>query len=215
MVNYVMEHIDRAFKLLLKNHYIDDLNTHTGVIYGVWANYRLAYLNPAWFRFALENGGEPQITADWGLGRSILDCMSGVVREFYKAKFDKCLMSHEVCNHLYECSSKTVYRRYHQIVYPLGDREGLLFVNSLITNRPHDKEKRPDRDANELFYVDENGFICQCALCRRTKNLREAERWDWVPEWVRQCPEHTSHTFCPSCFGHYFPLTTTTSKGRT
>lgn len=201
-----MDHLDKEFKILLRHHNIEDLNAHAGVIYGVWSNYRLAYLNPAWFQFAMENGGEPHITAEWGLGRSILDCMSGIVRKVYKAKYDKCLISLEIANYQYECSSETVYRRYHQIVYPLGKHEGLLIVNSLIVDRPHNKEKRPTRDANKLLYMDKNGFICQCALCRRTKNLRKAEQWDWVPEWVRQCPAHTSHTFCPTCFGHYFHL---------
>lgn len=49
MIDHVKEHLDREFRILLKNHNIDDLNAHAGVIYGVWANYCLAYLNPAWF----------------------------------------------------------------------------------------------------------------------------------------------------------------------
>ena len=108
--------------------------------------------------------------------------------------------------HDYECSSDTVYRRYHQIVYPIGGREGLLVVNSLVVERLNHPDRRPARAADELFYVDENGLIYQCAHCRRVKNVREGERWDWVPEWVKRCPECTSHVFCPTCFRHYYPI---------
>ncbi len=205
-----MEHFDREFKNLLRNHNVEDLSAHSGVIYGVWADFCLSYLNPAWFRFAKENGGEPHISAEWGLGRSILDCISGEVRKFYEAKWNACLNAQEVWTHDYDCSSDMVYRRYHQIVYPMGRREGLLIVNSLIVERRHDKARMPPTGAaGQSFYLDENGFIHQCAHCRRVKNTREAERWDWVPEWVRRCPEHTSHTFGPTRFRHYYPMAAT------
>jgi hypothetical protein len=204
-----MEQFDREFRILLRSHNFKDINAHSGTAYGVWENFRLAYLNPAWFQFAKENKGEPNISAEWGLGTSILDCVSGDVRELYEAKFNQSLDSHEIWNHEYECSSETVYRRYHQIVYPMGQREGLLIVNSLVAERPHDKEQRSTRDADESHYVDQSGLICQCAYCRRVKNFREIERWDWVSEWVRRCPENTSHTWCPTCAQHYFPQPTT------
>jgi hypothetical protein len=203
-----MTALNRAFKNLLRSHRFENLETHTGAIYGVWANFRLGYMNPAWFLFAKANGGEPSISVEWGLGRSIMDCVSGEIKALYETKFNACLNSHTVWSHEYECSSDTIYRVYHQIVYPLGQGEGLLIVNSLVIESPHDPEQRPVRAADESIYVDENGFICQCAYCRRVKNYREAERWDWVPEWAKRCPKRTSHTFCPSCFGHYFPMAT-------
>ena len=197
--------LNQEFKKLLGRRNFADLETHAGTIYGVWKDYRLAYMNPAWFRFAKENEGEPGISTDWGIGQSIMDCLSGEIKEFYASKFKTCLDSNSVWHHEYECSSDTIYRKFHQIVYPLGQREGLLFVNSLIVASAHDATHRAVEKIDEASYRDVNGFICQCAFCRRVKNYQEDERWDWIPEWVKHCPKDTSHTFCPACFRHYYP----------
>ncbi len=157
-----MENFDRVFRnLLLRQHNIEELRAHAGPIYGVWADFRLSYLNPAWFRFAKDNGGEPHISAEWGLGSSILDCVSGEVKAFYEAKWNDCLASHEAWSHDYECSSDTVYRRYHQIVYPIGQRAGLLIVNSLVVERLHNPARGVAGAADKLSFVDENGLIHQ------------------------------------------------------
>lgn len=203
-----MRYLDRKFRDLLQSYDLEALSAHTGAVYGVWADFRLAYLNPAWFRFAEDNGAAPDFPARWGLGRSILDCVSGEVRAFYETEFERCLGSHRLWEHEYECSSDAVYRLYHQIVYPLGQGKGLLIVNSLIAERPHDPDRRPAGTADESLYVDDHGFFCQCAHCRRVKCVRDAERWDWVPEWVKRCPENTSHTFCPTCIGYHYPMLT-------
>ena len=204
-----METLDREFRTLLQNHNIEELDVYSGVVYGIWEDFRIAYLNPGWFHFAKKNAGEPQISQEWGLGQSILDCVSGDVKEYYEAHYNECLTSHKVWEHEYECSSDEIYRKYHQIVYPLGEHEGLLIVNSLVVEKPHDLSQKQVRAANKSHYLDKNGLICQCAYCRMVKNFREVERWDWVPEWVKECPENTSHTFCPTCFSHYFTKPTT------
>jgi len=205
-----MNNLDQEFKYLLQGFNINDLNLLSGSVYGVWADFRLGYLNPAWFQFAQDNNGESRILSKWGLGRSILDCMSGHVEDFYRAQFEDCLDSHTVWGHDYECSSDKRYRRFHQIIYPLGLREGLLFVNSLLVERP--QEQKVTGVPDESLYIGENKLISQCAHCRKVKNVTEPERWDWIPEWVKRCPEHTSHTFCPTCFGHFYPLATTTVR---
>ena len=181
------------------------LSKHSGAIYGLWPDFRLAYLNPAWFQFALANGGEPRVSRDWRLGTSILDAMSIPVREFYEANYSDSLRSHTVWSHGYECSSDTTYRWLHQMVYPLGIRQGLLVVNSVRIERPHHSHDRPTKEADDAVYRDKNGLAHQCSHCRRVKNLLETERWDWVPEWVKVAPEHVSHGLCPLCFAHYYP----------
>lgn len=200
-----MARIDREFERLLRGHNFDDLEAHAGAIYGVWGDFHLAYLNPGWYQFARENEGEPNISTNWGLGKPILNCMSGKIREFYEDKFNACLNAHAIWAYEYECSSDIFYRRYHQIVYPLGQREGLLFVNSLIIKRRHNAERRSARTVDRSLYMDRNGMISQCAFCRRVKNISGTEHWDWVPKWVKRCPKNTSHTYCPTCFGFYFP----------
>ncbi len=200
-----MEKLVPRFAKLLGGYDIVGLRAHAGVIYGLWPDFRLAYLNPAWFQFALANGGEPRISRDWRLGASILDAMTSPVREFYAAKYRNALRTYGVWSHEYECSSDTIYRWLHQMAYPLGRGEGLLIVNSVRIERPHDPHERPARRAADAVYRDHNGLTHQCAHCRRVKNLLEVERWDWVPEWVKTAPRAATHTLCPLCFAHYYP----------
>lgn len=209
-----MEQLNQEFIALLHHsqHDFNDLEKYPGTIYGIWANYTLAYLNQEWFCFAKENKGEPLISDKWGLGRSVLDCVSGEIRELYETKFNQCLDSKIVWSHEYECSTDTIYRIFHQMVYPLGNREGLLIVNSLVVERPHDLKHRLAKVTEQSNYLDDNGFISQCAYCRRVKNQLETGRWDWVVEWVKKCPENTSHTYCPTCFSHNFHLSASTKS---
>jgi hypothetical protein len=200
-----MERLDRGFKPLLLPYNLNYLETYSGAIYGVWKNFRLAYLNPGWYRFARENGGEPDISREWRLGRSILDGISADVKEFYAAKFKACLSSHTVWSHNCECSSHAIYRCCHQIVYPLSQQAGLLIVNSPVVEKVQGSVPVLENAADQSIYLDENGFFCQCAYCRRMKNFQDRERWDWIPAWVKRYPKNTSHSFCPSCFAHYFP----------
>lgn len=198
-----MEKSNPEFGKLLHRHVDADVLSDAGSIFGTWADFRLAYLNQAWFGFAESNHGEPQISEEWGLGRTMLDCLPGELAEVFRARCTSCLDSLEVWSYDYECSSSSVYRRFRQIVYPLS-QEGFLFVNSLALERPHDSERQAPGIVDPSLYLDENGFFCQCAYCRRTKNYSETNRWDWVPEWVKQMPKNTSSTFCPACYVHYY-----------
>lgn len=201
-----MERMDPEFRPLLADYEFDALEAHAGPVYGIWSDFRLAYLNPGWFRFARDNGGHPAIEHDWPLERSLLDCVHGGVRRYVESALRGCIESGEVWQHDYECSSASVYRRYHQVVYPLGRREGALIVNSLVIERPQDQVARPPQPADRSIYIDAHGMVTQCAHCRRVRHQQVPERWDWVPEWVRQCPPSTTHTFCPTCLGFYYPL---------
>lgn len=201
-----MNTLDQEFRLLLKKNdqNLAGLDSHSGAVYGLWEDFRFAYQNPAWFRFAADNGGESRISREWGLGRSIFDCLSGDVKKYYETNYNRCLGSHKVWCHDYECSSDEIYRKFHQTVYPFVEGQGLLIVNSLANERPHNPSLRQARAADESQYLDKNRLICQCSICRLVENFQEVGRWDWVPEWVRNCPPNTSHTFCPICYPHHF-----------
>jgi hypothetical protein len=199
-----VEKLTLKFEKLLRDFDLTSLRDHSGVIYGVWSDFRLAYLNPGWFQFARENGGEPRISSRWRLGTSILDGMTSPVREFYHARYAESLRTYNVWSHEYECSSDAVYRLLHQMAYPLGAGEALLIVNSVRIERTHDPTERPARHADDAVYRDKKGWVRQCAHCRRVKNLLELERWDWVPEWVRVVPHPVNHGLCPLCVAHYY-----------
>lgn len=195
-----------GFRDLLKEFEFTVFETHSGTIFGLWPDLRLAYLNPWWFRFAGENGGEPSISRDWGLGRSSLDATPDVLKPFYEGLYRKSLQNEgpRPVQHEYECSSAKLFRRFIMTVYALGRGEGFIVVNSLVIEAPHDRHERKARRADFGAYTAADGFVRQCANCRRVRNVREKNRWDWVPAWVDRPPAHTSHTFCDVCFAYYY-----------
>jgi hypothetical protein len=97
-----------------------------------------------------------------------------------------------------------MYRRYVMQVYALEHGAGFLVVNSLLIERAHDPLAAVPAQREE-DYRDENGLLCQCSHCRRYRCMRVAERWDWIPAWVRRQPARTSHGLCRVCFDYYYP----------
>jgi hypothetical protein len=201
----MMSH-DSAFESLLSDHDPDGLRRHAGTVFGLWPDLTLSWFNPAWQRFADENAGGEQIASDWGLGRSVLEATPDVIRPWYETAYLKCFETKERLEHVYECSSHKLFRRFHQMIYPLADASGLLVVNSLVVEHDHDMPGREARAASPRDYRDEDGgLVNMCCHCRRVRHCLVEERWDWVPEWVVRQPENVSHGLCPSCFGHYYP----------
>ena len=131
--------IDPAFKPLLDDKGLRELDTAYSTIYGLWPDFRLAYINPGWFRFACDEEGEPGISMNWKIGTFILDAMVSDIRPFYKNMYERCLQEGRVWEHDYECSSATRYRQFHQLPYPLASSVGLLLGNAILVDREHDK----------------------------------------------------------------------------
>jgi len=61
-----MVQLAEGFRDALRRYRIAELEEHAGAIYGLTPDFRLAYMNPAWFRFAEVNGGEPRISTERG-----------------------------------------------------------------------------------------------------------------------------------------------------
>lgn len=191
---------------LLADFNKDSLANHNDPIVGLWPDFRMAYFNPAWFVFARDNDGEPVITRDWTLGRSIMDAVPDTLKGFYRRAWRTCLSTGIAWSHDYECSSAGLYRLFHQRVYPLGRGEGLLVVHSQRQESPHAAKDRPESDFASSHYVDRNGFVHQCANCRRIENLtKRPNRWDWVPTLVETPHAQVSHSICPICLDFYHP----------
>ena len=193
-----------AFGEALRSFDLDTLAAQEHTIYGLDATWRLAYVNPAWFRFAAENDGLPQIIRDWPLGRDVLDACAPELRVFYADVYDAVLRSGTLWEHDFECSSADQYRLLHQTAYPLADGLGLLIVVSPIEQHPQMRDDAVHEPAAKA-YQDEDGQIAQCAHCRKTRRPDRRHRWDWVPAWVARPPAHVTHTLCPVCLDHYFP----------
>lgn len=184
----------------------DDPRIHASpnVIYGMWADFRLAYINEAWFTFAAENRGESEISRNWSIGRSIFEAIPGDLTAFYRDKFEDCLRSGDHWTHEYECSSDQVYRKYHQVSYPL-EKKGLIVVNSLMVETAHEPGCSAAIGDDISIYFDEDQIVHQCCHCRRVNNMRQIERWDWVPLFIRKPEPRTTHGICPHCLNHYYP----------
>ena len=174
-----------------------------GTTYGLWPDLRLAAYNAVWLKFSQENGGEPAISTRWPLGRCILDAIPAPLRPFFIQNYQRCLTEQRPWEHAYECSSAQTYREMHMLVLPLGKAEGLVVINSLTRTAPH---QRTAMLAHVELYREASGTMTQCCHCRRMRRVDAHEVWEWVPEWVEQQPETTSHGICEPCFEfHYHP----------
>lgn len=194
------------FRSFLAGFNRDTLKDHDGPIVGLRPDLRMAYFNPSWFAFARENDGEPAITRDWPLGRSIMDAVPDELKSFYRGHFEACLASGVPWSHSYECSSAATFRRFHLRAYPLARGGGLLVVHSRQEAYPITREDHLPLNFSPSDHVDENGFVHQCANCRRIENLcTPCNRWDWVPTLVDARYDRVSHTICPICLAYYHP----------
>lgn len=200
-----MYQIEEDFRPLIQHFDLESLEGQAAPVYGLWDNYSLACANRAWADFAKENNGDPVIAESWGLGRNVLDAVPSDLKDFYAQNYQSCLKSGDPWNHEYECSSAALYRRFHQIVYPVGDGNGLLVLQSLVVEVPHDREERPAKQPLQQEYENDHGIITQCSHCRRIKHSHQERRWDWVPQWVETIPPDTSHGLCEVCLDHYYP----------
>ena len=204
----VLERCSPGFERLLEPHLLDAVERHAGTVYGMWPDSRLAYFNPAWVWFALENGGDPSITSESYLGTSVLAVTPEVLKPFYRERFHSCL--HPTGNARrpvqvrYQCSSAELFRELVMTLYPLRDGAGLLAVHALVVECPHDPNERIPRDPDTRELMDDHGLIHQCTHCRRVKNLTQPHRWDWVPGWVERVPRQSSHTLCHFCLRQYY-----------
>lgn len=173
------------------------------VAYVVSADLRLTYLNPAWFRFAHDNGGD-SVLERFGVGACVIDGISGPLRDFYADAYARILAGASLWAHDYECSNPDVYRVFHQTAYPLRDGSGLVVTNSLAVLGPMPAEHRLAMPATPSAYCDANGFITQCSHCRRAQRADGSARWDWVPAWVERMPRNISHSLCGFCYDYYY-----------
>jgi len=176
-----------------------------GTIFGLDDNYRLVYMNSGWFQFAADNCGEPALSRDWGLGRSIWEAVPDILAPFYRQAYAHCLVSGEPWHHDYECSTPTLFRRLHQTAYPLREGAGLLVVNSLVLEQPWDAIKGVPWPAASGDYADSNGLVHQCCHCRRVEHLRVPGRWDCIPGLIARPGTRTSHGLCPVCLAYHYP----------
>lgn len=191
-----------AFVATLDKFELSTLEHEAGAVYALDSELRLCYFNPAWFRFAHDNQGEPAISTRFALGTSLADAISGPLQAFYLQAYRQVLDDGATWEHDYECSSAILLRRFHQKSYPLARRQGIIIINNLMIEQVH-----PDGDdstPDESLYRDSHGLLTQCSHCRRVQRTTQPEHWDWVPAWVARQPPRTSHSLCQPCYDYYY-----------
>lgn len=197
------------FLPLLKGFDLEAIDRHPGSVYGLWPDLRLGYINPAWFSFAADNGGEPAISRCWSIGSTFMSAIPDPLQKFHANLFSAALagasaLAPRPVQHEYECSSAAIYRRFLMTIYPLRGA-GLLVVNTLATECDHNRDERPPHIADTSVYADGDGIVRQCSHCRRIQVPASQDLWHWVPAWVEHCPPQTSHTLCNFCLDYYYP----------
>ncbi len=200
-------YITPAFNALIGKERLEILNQHPSTVYGLDAQLNIAYLNPAWFAFAQENGNQRFLEHEWVLGKNIFDAIPDALVSFYKNLFISNLDGNRSAfapKQLdYECSSPELYRRFSMHLYPLAE-EGILVVHSLVVEESHQQRHSKEVIFKPHNYIDKHGILLQCANCRRIHNLTYPERWDWVPKLIEKPYAKTSHGICSLCAEHYY-----------
>jgi hypothetical protein len=194
--------MDPNFERLLKEFPLEAIEMAEDTVYAIRPDLTITYVNRGWQLFAERNGGERVDSISRPIGQDLVTAISLPLRSFFSDNFAKCFREQRPWEHHYECSSADLYRRFMMTAYPLRDNAGLLVVNSLVRELPHDREVHEPLSA---LYRDDNGIIHQCCHCRRVRRLGSPEAWDWVPQWVSKIPPDTSHGLCSPCYGYYYP----------
>jgi len=170
--------------------------------YLLTSDFQILNVNAAFLRFAEANGGSQLLDK---LGAApIFAAMSQPLRELYLAAFRGVQAAAQPWEHEYECSSATLFRRFHMTVYPV-ELGRLVVIHARRIEAAHSRPPCPRADA---IYV-RDGVIKMCSNCRRVQNPQTGERWDWVPGYLSR-PTHTvSHGLCAPCAAFYWADTPT------
>lgn len=179
------------------------LEADPAVIFVLDRQLRILYCNAAWDRFAQENGGHG-LERENQVGRGVLDSIPEPLKDLYAAGYRGVLASQRVWAMSYECSSPAAFRRFHLSAYPDPRGTGVVVVNSLEVERPHEESERPAH-AGGPEYIDAAGMVRMCCHCRRTRRVQLNPVWDWVPSYVEQPPSRVSHWICEACADIFFP----------
>lgn len=196
--------ITPEFAAALDKFDLGTLESESGAVYALDRDLQLCYFNPAWYRFAQDNHGEPAITERYPLGTPLLHAISGPLQSYYLDAYTRVLHEGLTWQHDYECSSGSVYRRFHQKSYPLANGRAVIVINSLSITRPHEDSAEITTPPDESRYRGSHGLIVQCSHCRRVQRAAQPEHWDWVPAWVDRLPPRVSHSLCQPCYDYYY-----------
>lgn len=198
--------IAEGFAERLAPHFVlERLESHPASVFGLLSSGHIAYVNPAWVRFARENGADTG-GRPW-IGQRYLDVIAAPLRPFYTELFALAPVAGSALQpvtHVYECSTAELFRQFAMQVYKMAHDAGFIVINTLVASRPHDDTTRVPQAPDRALYVAEDGVVVQCSHCRLIRRA-DASGWDWVPDWINTIPNETSHGVCEVCLEYYYP----------
>ncbi len=161
---------------------------------------RLVYCNPAWDRFAVENGGSHLIAKNV-LGQCVLQGTSPDLVAFYRHLFTSAQAHQRPTNHDFHCSSPGRGRLLRMEVKPLRNSPLVLVACSVRRENLHTGSLPPI----ERLYRDDSGFLTMCSNCRRARRAKvKPDTWDWIPAFVKEMPDLVTHGLCTLCLEYYY-----------
>jgi hypothetical protein len=169
------------------------------IIYALDEELRFVRCNPAWDRFAAENGA-PNLTGNRMAGAAIMDVVPEVLRSFYLSAYDSVTNLRTDWRFIFDCSSAEVSRSFQMRILP-NEITGFLVVNTLIREEPH-----PDQVPCRIEeYTDADEIVTMCANCRRAEHLTQPGRWDFVPQLLATNDVLVKPSLCSFCFHYHYP----------
>ncbi|MBZ5722877.1 MAG: hypothetical protein LAO03_21260 [Acidobacteriia bacterium] len=180
---------------------VGTLTASAAVSYVLDSNLRFVFCNPAWDRFARENGG-PELAGDAVIGSQLLPVIPDVLRPFYTRMFDEVQRHGLVWQHVYQCSSPQLFRKFRMRVHLLNSN-WLMLSNALLVEEEHPRAA----SAHDAAYRNDKGLITMCAHCRCSQRKDEPGHWDFVPAHLKARPLSlgVSHGLCPICRAYFYP----------
>ncbi len=179
---------------------LTQIEASSDVIFILDERFTLRGFNTAWENFAKENNGS-KVLEKFGIGCSVSETFPEPLKGFYVRLYQRALFTGRRIDSEYECSSDKIYRKFFQSIYPLQEKAGFLVYNHLEIEKPH--EETPAVFSAKHRNAD--GIIIQCCHCRCIKDHSQNDKWDWIPEFIREIPPQTSHGFCSRCAEFYYP----------
>jgi hemerythrin len=175
------------------------------------ADRRILHCNPAWDRFAAENGGAPSALGGGLRGFDYLSCLrgdalvrqlDGVLRRVLAgvAQEVSATCHGPVLAHLLSA-------RYAPVATAGGEVVGVTAVFRSRHVLPVADLYRP-MPADDAAYLGRRGRMEACAGCGRFRRMDRAETtWDFVPAYVGPAARSADYALCDACFAEQFALT--------
>ena len=192
-------HLPKRITNAAKSNLITVLESSQDVSYILDAQFKIKYCNPAWDRFAHNNGGH-RLTTATVMGLPVWDFTPWELQPFFAMVFDYVLSRRDVWRHTYDCSSPRAHRLCEMSVHPLSKPEGYLITNSVLIQEPHGHTYDP----NPLRYYDSTSKVHICSHCRCTRAVADPMSWDFVPSHLGLPLDQVDSGLCPLCRAYLY-----------